>query len=105
MDVALPKQDVVDAADLHLGAILGVEEHAIAGLERPHVLAHGDDLGPGQPLPHFRGRWNDDARGGATLALGGVQMDQHPVMKHSNGKLLAEPVVDGRSACAHERPG
>src|SRR5207245_2549666 len=46
VDVALAQDEVLLTADLDLVAVLGVEQHRVAGLEVAHVGPDGDDLGP-----------------------------------------------------------
>ena len=50
VDVALAEDDVVVAADLDLVAVLGVEQHLVAGSIVRTFGPDGHDLGPGQPL-------------------------------------------------------
>ena len=48
VDVPLAQDHVLLALDLDLEAVLGVEQHGVADLDRPHVGPDGHRLGPGE---------------------------------------------------------
>ena len=56
VQIPLPHQHVRHAAHLDLGTVLRVVQHPVPRLHGPHVLPHGDHLGPGQPAADRRGR-------------------------------------------------
>jgi len=87
--VLLAQQHVGRSAELHLRAVLGVEQHAVAHLDLPHVLPHGDDGTPGQASADDGGRGDDDA--GRRTALPGlaVERDEEAVVEHADGQLAA----------------
>ena len=51
MKITFPKQYVVLTADLNLGSVLWVKQHAICWLDRPHIGTDGNDVAPGEPAP------------------------------------------------------
>ena len=69
VDVALAQDEVVGAPHLDLVAVLGVEQHLVAHLHGPHVGPDGHDLAPRQALAHLGGGRDEDAAGGAPLAV------------------------------------
>jgi uncharacterized protein len=93
VDVALAQDDVVLAPDLDLVAILGVEEHPIAGLHVAHVRPHGHDFSPHQPFAHLGSGRNEDPAGRSPLTLGTTHVDHDPVVQHLDGELL---IIGGR---------
>ena len=62
MDVPFPQDAVLVALDLDLEAVLGVEQHVVAHLDRPHVGADGHRLGPEQPAGDLGRRRDQDPR-------------------------------------------
>lgn len=82
MDVALAQDDVVGAPHLNLVAVLGVEEHLVAGLHVPHIRPSGHDLGPGEAPPDLGGGGDQDATATAALALGVAQSHEDAVVEH-----------------------
>src|SRR5580692_1298471 len=71
MNVALAQNHVLLAVHLDLESVLGVEQDGVADLDRPHVRANGDRLGPGEAPADLRGGRDEDARPGAALAVRG----------------------------------
>src|SRR5690606_25779469 len=79
--VPLPQQDVLLAVQLHLGPVLGVEEHAVARLDGPYVRAHPDGGRPGEAPADGRGGRDHDAGGRAAFTLATLDADEHPVVQ------------------------
>jgi len=101
VDVALAQDDEVLAPDLDLVAVLGVEQHLVAGLHRPDVRAGRHDLSPRQALAHLcRGR-DEDAAARAPLAVR-LQVHQDPVVEHLDRQLVGarrRAATAGRGGC------
>src|SRR5687767_15892504 len=67
--VALAQDDQVLAVHLDLVLVLGGEEHLVADLHLTAARADAARLAPDQPLGHLRGRRDEDAAAGATVAV------------------------------------
>src|SRR5438874_2463230 len=91
MDVALAKDEVLLASHLDLIAVLGIEQHAVAGFDPAHVRADGNDFCPDQALRQLgRGR-DQDAAPGLALPIGPRDLHEEPVRLHLD-RLLGIPV-------------
>ena len=93
VQVTLAQQDVLLAAHLDLGLVLGVEQHPVADLDGAHVRAHGRHPRPGQPAAHRGGGGDHDAAGRAALTGLGVERDQDPVVQHPDRDLVGPGIV------------
>lgn len=61
MNVALPKEHVVDSIEFHLASILRFEQHSIPHLEGPNVRADRDHPRPGKAASDLCCGGDDDA--------------------------------------------
>ena len=61
VQVALAQQQELVTADLDLVPVVRTEQHPVARLDRPDVVAHREHLGPDQPLGHLGGGRDEDA--------------------------------------------
>lgn len=89
MHIPLTEDDVVATLHLDLVAVLGVEQHLIAGFHGTHVRTDGDDRCPHQSLAHLRGGRDEDATGGTTLAIVAAEMHEHAIVEHLDREAIS----------------
>ena len=88
---------VPPAVQFDLGAVVGVEEHPVAGHDGADVRADSHGGRPGQPLADGGGGGDDDAGGGTAFALAAVHLDQHPVVQQADRQAGVEIRVGGHA--------
>ena len=74
----------VFAVQLDFGPLLGVEEHPVAGDDRPDVRPDPHRLGPGEPPADRRGGRDQDAGARFPLAVGGLQANEDAVVQEAD---------------------
>jgi hypothetical protein len=94
VQVALAQDDVVAPGHLDLGAVLGVEEHAVLDLHLADVVADGDDGAPLEPATECGRRRDDDAAARPALTLA-LDRDEHPVVQHPDREAVRPLSHDG----------